>query len=202
MVVPENKSRPRRGPMTPEERRHLEERAAKGDNLAGLLLTAPQGAQAGEPTDEQIDEVCASIHNYHQSPKAYDRAIARAALRAFTTPSQAEPTSMQLKGPRIAAVLMATELAQTLAADGEGDPHAKRKFGHDTSALLKRWATEYMGSATPSPEKTARMLTEGELEAACGRFHSPARVRAAIRKFCEVNAGCRIPESGKLEGGE
>ena len=50
--------------------------------------------------------------------------------------------------------------------------------------------------------QAVRMLTDGEFEAACGRFHDPSKVRASIRKFCEVNAGCRIPELGKLEGGE
>jgi hypothetical protein len=34
--------------MTPEERKQLEDRAAKGDSLAGLLLTAPQAVQTEE----------------------------------------------------------------------------------------------------------------------------------------------------------
>ena len=115
MVVPEDKSRPRRGPMTPEERRHLEERAAKGDNLAGLLLTAPQAVQAGEypplPEWAKQDDLGGLVPSEIRSAmRAY--ADATCALRAARV-SPAEKTArmrarkVSMNNERIIAVIVA-----------------------------------------------------------------------------------------------
>jgi hypothetical protein len=57
---------------------------------------------------------------------------------------------------------------------------------------LAEWLERELAS-TPGE---VRMLTDGEFEAACGRFHHPGHVRAAIRKFAEVN-GLHIKDTNR-----
>lgn len=66
-----------------------------------------------------------------------------------------------------------------------------------SDAILADDGIEDRGATTA---QAVRMLTDGEFEAACGQFHDPAKVRAAIKAFCAVNAGRTIPADGKIGG--
>lgn len=59
--------------------------------------------------------------------------------------SRALEAAVKPTGAGLAATVMATELAQALIADGWRDPPAERvNFGTHASALLRKWARDFM----------------------------------------------------------
>lgn len=68
--------------------------------------------------------------------------------------------------------------------------------------LEQAWAKYFPDQAISiAQEKPARMLTSQEIASLYEQANSSQHfLELFLRKFCEVNAGCRIPAEGKLEG--
>lgn len=157
----------------------------------------------GKQVDQQLERLDQTIARFQVDLMEARRERSAAALASTPSPLQAPAVVAE------AAQLLGVPVSRDATMD-EWALYKVRAYLHGIADDLRngdrerhaaaRLIDRLAGRQVAQPAVRARMLSEGEFEAGCGRFHNPSHVRAAIRKFCEVNGLPLSSEKGDGRG--